>query len=278
MILKSRFRLLLFLVVMGLLSVFSGITMAATTVKGEWKDYTVSAEGFALALPIGWTSLDLDPETIETSIKKVTKENPELGAIINQAEGMIAQGVKFFAFEFNNTQSAAFPTSINVIRQELPNKPSLDEMAKLTTKQLEKMSNLEKKPTHRRIKIKAGEAEEFSYTMKVKSGKQTIAVSFSQYVIVNQNDLFIITLATIQNQAAKYAPTFKQIIESFQLVEKTVAVEVDANQEESISADEAEIGTAEATDEAVVVDEADAADAEEAAVDEAEVIDEADEE
>ena len=253
--LRSRFKFSVVLMFVILLA-FSGMVMAES-VQDEWQDYILSEEGFALSLPADWISVDLDPEMLDQSVQTIVKENPGMASITTQLQGLVAnKALKFLALAMSDPK-ADFPSSINLIKQELPGEVSLDEMAALTQKQLEKMSNLEKPITHTRIKTASFEVEEFRYGMKMKNGKQTLQISIIQYVFMNENNMFVITASAPKNQMTKYSPLFKQVLESFQLVEEeSEAITTDDEADQCEDVDEA-AGDEAADDEAGDETEAD---------------------
>src|SRR5436305_5517914 len=50
----------------------------ATVDEGGWPLYEQPGDGFALALPPGWTALKLDPRTLDRTLEQGLRVNPDL--------------------------------------------------------------------------------------------------------------------------------------------------------------------------------------------------------
>ncbi len=73
-------------------------------------------------------------------------------------------------------------------------------------------------PSRRRVDLPAGEAEEVTYSaeMNLPAGAAQ-PLTFMQYVLVERQFAYIITLTTKAELAEKYTPIFQQIGQNFRL-------------------------------------------------------------
>jgi hypothetical protein len=199
-------------------------TLAATSTpyqEGDLLIYEKPNEGFAIGLPTSWVSFDLDAEALDTLIETVKKTNPDLANILSsQMQSLIVAGVKYFALDLGpGTVSKGGATNLNIIREPLPFKMSLDAYVQLSVGQIENLPSVVKPVKHKTVQIMAGEAEELKYLLRTNTPNgQAIKVAITQYAFLDDKTAYIITLTTIADQAAKYAPIFAEIGRSFRLL------------------------------------------------------------
>lgn len=193
---------------------------SASTVDPSWTVYEKPDIGFSVALPPSWKQIDMDPATLDASLKVVKEQNPEMAAALEgQARNLVLSGIKFFGFDLApESTSAGFATNISVLKQSSPAAVALDVYVQANVGQLENLSNVTKPVNHRRARLAAGEAEELRYTMNVNaSAGQSMSLRLTQYLLVKGKDAYVITLTTTAEQGDKYAPTFEKIGQSFKL-------------------------------------------------------------
>jgi hypothetical protein len=188
-----------------------------------WVLYSKAKEGFAVELPSTWTQMDIDPLTVQTSIQALEEQNPALApALRGQASVLLTGGVKFWGFDASyEVGSFNTATTINVIREPVLFDITLDSYAKRSIEELEKgySSFLASEVYHKRVKTRAGEAEELTYDLTM-SGADGVPVtqSLMQYLIVGKNAGYIATLTSDPENWYWNAPYFEQIGRSFRVV------------------------------------------------------------
>ena len=197
-------------------------TTITKTLETGWILYQKPTAGFAIALPPTWEQVDLDAENVDTIMDAVGETNPELATLLKgQGRSLIASGFKFWGFDLTpEAAKAGFLTNVNVLKQPLTIKASLDFYVQATLTQLESLSNVIKPISHQRVKLAGSDAEEMRYQMKVAgiTGK-TVTAAATQYLLIREKDVYVITFVTVPEQVKKYAPIFEKIAQSFELAE-----------------------------------------------------------
>jgi hypothetical protein len=195
-----------------------------------WTLFENLAEGFAVALPPTWEEIALDQKTLEASLKVIKEQNPQIAAMLEgQVYDLIAFGCKFFGLDLAPEATATgFATNVNILKQSLGAEVSLDFYVQVNVGQLEKMANVVKPVSHRRVNLVAGEGEELQYRMNMALPTgETIAVSITQYAVIKGQDAYVVTLATTADQAERYAPIFEKIGQSFQWTDTPTSTRTD---------------------------------------------------
>ena len=185
-----------------------------------WPVYEVSSEGFALALPPDWRQFDMNPKTFEAKIQETLKQNPQLGPMVGNLRQQLTAGVKFFGFDMA-TAGTGFATNVNVMRAPLPPGTTLDTAVADTVRQLESLATVTKPVAHERLKMATGDRERIHCKMTMKSPTgQNFALTTTQYITLRGSDGYVVTLTTLLNEDAKYAPTFEKIGRSFRFIKQ----------------------------------------------------------
>lgn len=193
-----------------------------TTLKTGWVEYRLPADGFVLAMPPTWEKVDFNESNMDAIVNTLGKSNPELANVLSgQMQTLTASGYKFWGFDLNpKSAQSGYLTNVNVVKQPLTVKASLDFYVQETLAQMKNLSSVVKVVSHKRVKLGQIPAEEMHYQMKltISTGK-TITVATTQYLLLTQEDAFAITFSTSPQQARTYTSTFQKIAASFKLIE-----------------------------------------------------------
>jgi hypothetical protein len=182
--------------------------------EAGWPVYEQPADGFALSVPPGWTALNLDPKTLDRTLEQGIRINPDLKVMEQGIRQQVAAGLKFLALERANGGP-----NVNVVKSPLREETSLDVAAADFLKGYDALPSVEKPIPHRRVRLPAGEAERLDYVMPVTPpGGKAIRLTMTSHVLVRARDLFIITVTSGVDEAAKYEPTFERVAQSFRFV------------------------------------------------------------
>jgi hypothetical protein len=184
--------------------------------EGGWPLYEQPADGFAMALPPGWTALQLGPKTLDQTLEQGLRSNPDLKAREQSIRQQVAAGLKFLGLE-----KAQGGPNVSVFRTPLKGEVSLDLAAAEMLKEYEAMPTLERPIGRKRVRLKAGEAERFDVVMPVGvpgKGRERLAVT--SYVLVRGQALYILTFTAAVGEVARYRPTFERVADSFHLLDK----------------------------------------------------------
>ena len=193
---------------------------ATPVVPAGWTMHTRQADGFAVALPAGWKQIDLDPETLDSVLNDLKKQNPDLGFLIEgQARQLLATGVRFWAFDLSPASLASgYGTNFNILKQPMTTRVGIDFVAQLVAGQLENVSNVVKPVKYRRADLPTGDSAVLEYRMSLKTPQGDVMLSITEYLVLTDDDMYAITFGTTAAQADKYAPTFEKVAQSFRLL------------------------------------------------------------
>jgi hypothetical protein len=184
--------------------------------QAKWQVYEQPADGFALALPPGWTALDLNPKTLDRMLEKGVAVNPDLKAMEKGIRHQVAAGIRFLGLE-----KVRGGPNVSVGKFPLRGEVSLDVAATDVVKQFDALPTVERPIRRKRVRLKAGEAERLNYVLPVKPpGEAAKRLAMMSYLVVSGRELYVITMTAGVEEAATYAPTFERVAQSFRLLGK----------------------------------------------------------
>ena len=180
-----------------------------------WSTVTRSADGFSIAIPPTWRAIDLDPQTMASAFKTMVEQNPSIGQAysVDQMQAMVQQGIKVMAFDFGNGGQ----TNLNVIHQALPYELTAGDFSQLAASQVSVQLKIAT-PKIELATVGNLDARVISYELPFQTGSGTFNASFSQYVVVQGKDAYIITFTSRSGDAVGNRPTFDQIAANFVLI------------------------------------------------------------
>jgi uncharacterized protein (UPF0333 family) len=197
-------------------------TSAATApaLEAGWKNYTPANDGFSIALPPDWQSVDQD--TVKTflneGLKQLQEQNPKLSSTFgSQIQSIFSSGViKFFGFSLDST---VFNTNVNVGKQTIPASMTLESYVQLNLNQIEKGIELAKPVERKQVKLPAGQMEEIRYEWNINlpTTGEKAGITTLQYMVVSNKTAYIITFTALSDEFADNLPLFTKMIQSFQL-------------------------------------------------------------
>jgi hypothetical protein len=177
-----------------------------------WKLYSVSAEGFAIALPPNWEKVDLNLTSADAAA--AFKDNP---AFVKFLQGIqLNKYIKFFGVD-KQTVASDFATNVNVVGVSLPD--SVTTLDQVVAAELATYKRLQVSTTHQRVHLSAGDAEQVDYTLTptTASGGQVLT-AIKQYILLRLGahpTEFVVTLTTKVDQASSYDVAFGKIANAF---------------------------------------------------------------
>jgi hypothetical protein len=183
------------------------------SLESGWKLYSVTAEGFTIALPSNWEKVDLNLTSADAAA--AFKDNP---AFVKFLQGIqLNKYIKFFGVD-KQTVASDFATNVNVVGVSLPD--SVTTLDQVVTAELATYKRLQISPTQQRIHLSAGDAEQLDYTLppiNTASGAKVLT-AVKQYILVrlgaNPTE-FVVSLTTKADQASSYEVTFGKIANAF---------------------------------------------------------------
>jgi hypothetical protein len=185
---------------------------AAPSLEPGWKLYSVSAEGFAIALPSNWEKVDLNLTSADAAA--AFKDNP---AFVKFLQGIqLNKYIKFFGVD-KQTVASDFATNVNVVGVSLPD--SVTTLDQVVAAELATYKRLQVSTTHQRVHLSAGDAEQVDYTLTptTASGGQVLT-AIKQYILLRLGahpTEFVVTLTTKVDQASSYDVAFGKIANAF---------------------------------------------------------------
>jgi hypothetical protein len=185
---------------------------AAPSLEPGWKLYSVSAEGFAIALPPNWEKVDLNLTSADAAA--AFKDNP---AFVKFLQGIqLNKYIKFFGVD-KQTVASDFATNVNVVGVSLPD--SVTTLDQVVAAELATYKRLQVSTTHQRVHLSAGDAEQVDYTLTptTASGGQVLT-AIKQYILLRLGahpTEFVVTLTTKVDQASSYDVAFGKIANAF---------------------------------------------------------------
>ncbi len=197
------------------------VDVITSTLETGWTLYRMVDEGFEIALPPGWQTFSLNPETMQDALAIVGEQNPAFKDMFSSEMllRLAAAGIKFYGMNLQaDAMAYDLPPSINILKIDLGMALPLDTYIPATLKQLEAVADPEVPITHRRVTLSGVDAEEFKYGMAMTNllGKP-IKGKVVQYLLVDGTTQYAITLASPNELAEGYAAIFEQIGQSFKL-------------------------------------------------------------
>jgi hypothetical protein len=182
------------------------------TLEAGWKPYTVTAEGFVIAVPGSWDRIDLNLSASE--LASAFKDHPEFVKVAQQVE--LNKVVKLFAVD-NQTLGTGFATNLNVIVIPVPD--TVTSLDQVVTAELATFTWLQISPAKQRVRLRAGDAEQLEYTLPTNDASGAkVPAAVTQWVLLRlsgQRAEYVITLTTRADQASTYATTFGKIADTF---------------------------------------------------------------
>ena len=133
---------------------------------------------------------------------------------------MMAAGMKFMAVDGSvDSLSAGVPTSINILSTELPISLALDDMAEILTSQLQAMFGDDLEIQQERLELNGVDALKLVYQQEtVNQFGQAHLIGLQQYVMIQDNIQYVITLGSLADYYEQNSELFKAIAQSFALL------------------------------------------------------------
>jgi hypothetical protein len=197
--------------------------MITSTLDSGWVLYTLAEAGFEIGLPPTWQTLVLSAEALETLLEIVGERYSEMGSMLSSemVQSLIASGVKLYGFDLSPealTQGA--PVSINVIQTELPLKMPFDSYVSISLAQIKALAGPDAEVEHHRLTLSDHKAEEIMYQYKMMDfAGQDIAAAIVQYLLLDDNTAYVISMIAPWALEETYVPTFQEIAQTFRLLE-----------------------------------------------------------
>jgi hypothetical protein len=172
----------------------------------------VKDEGFSIALPKKWRSLDANQVLRSGTMKEFEKANPQLAGQV-QALAQPDSPLKLLAI---GPAGDGFLTNLNIIVTQLPADLEFDEWTKTEVAEIKKV------PTVNALKqeetqLRPGQALHLSYRASFNRSSGSFDVHVHQWMVKKDEFLYILTFTTSPSQEAKQQETFFDSAHTFEL-------------------------------------------------------------
>jgi len=181
-----------------------------------WVTYDVPAERLSMALPHDWQRIEMDPATLQAVMDVWHDRDPQVAAILEQAKGLIEQGIVFWGIDLSPTALAAgYVANVNVLKSALPVTMSLSVLSQVSAAELENLEAVVSAVTRERVQLPAGEAETLRYQMRVPDVQgETLTVDAFQCLLVDDGMVYTVSLVSKAGGPEDYQAIFEQMLES----------------------------------------------------------------
>lgn len=194
-----------------------------STVDNGWTLYDLQEGGFAIALPGEWVVIPVTPEGLGDLLARSRERNPAIGNAVSEEamRTMAAQGILFYALDGSlESLLSDVPASVNVLRVDVGLELPLDIFAGLTLGQLEDLADPDIPVEYQLVRLSNTDAAEFVYTMPIATASGGFSPArLTQYAVLVGTEAYVISLGSTEEVADSYEATFREIGQSFRLLE-----------------------------------------------------------
>jgi hypothetical protein len=163
----------------------------------------VKDEGFSIALPKTWRSLDAHEALNSDTMKQFEKSNPQLSGQM-QALSQPNSPLKLLAV---GPGGDGFLTNLNVIVTRIPSELGFEEWTSAEVKEIEKVPSV-KDVQQEETQLQPGQALHLNYLASFNRPSGAFDVHVHQWMVKNEGFLYILTYTTSPEQEPKQRETF----------------------------------------------------------------------
>ena len=172
---------------------------------------SVPSDGFSIAVPKEWRSLDASDVLRGPAIKRFKRENPAAAAAID-ALAQPGSPMKLVAFD---PSGGDFATNVNVLVTRIPADAAFATWTRAETAQLAalKPTNLRKGP----VQLRPGKGYRLAYRARLTIRGVPRRLALHQYMVKRGPFLYVVTFTTTAERDPRLAPTFERSARTFAL-------------------------------------------------------------
>jgi hypothetical protein len=189
---------------------------------GGITEYTVVDSGYVISLPDGWTVLDLSAENFDEMLQVVGEQNEGIGSQLSSdfLRGLLAAGMSFYAINMAPEFSDGYtPANINVLKQELPISLTLDQIVDVNVQQLPALVDVVGDVEVELVDLNGVRAYQLNYVANLNDVYgQAITNRNVQYLMLNDSDLVVLTVALPESVADDQLADLLPFIEAFRFI------------------------------------------------------------
>jgi hypothetical protein len=189
------------------------VPVASPTPNG-WEEHTTAE--LSIALPATWQTLTVTTASLQQTFDDFQKTNPQFARLIGSSQAL--QGVSLWAFN-SGSANPTFTDNLNIRRSPL-NGQQVNKMqdvvdAVLPTYQQQGFRGIQSESD---LTINGHPAARLTYTFDVNDANGTkMTVEGSQYIVLTDADLWILSYTLGPGQTAALGPVVEQSAQSFKV-------------------------------------------------------------
>jgi hypothetical protein len=186
-------------------------TVAASDTPAGFTVRKVRGQGFSIAVPKDWRSIDASSALRGNSVKQFEKENPAAAGAV-EVLSRPNSPMKFVAVDPSATD---FATNVNVLVSRIPGTASFSTWTKAEAAQIEALH-----PTHLTqgpVQLKPGKGYKLAYHAQLTIRGNPRVLAIHQYMVKRGGFLYVITYTTSAKEEAKRDATFEDSAHTFDL-------------------------------------------------------------
>ncbi len=172
---------------------------------------SVRAQGFTIAVPKAWRSLDASSALRGAAVKRFEQENPAAAGAV-EALSRPSSPMKLVAVDPSGTD---FATNVNVLVSRIPAGTPFDRWTKAEAAQIQVL-----KPTHLRkgpVQLAPGEGYKLAYRARLTIRGIPQELAIHQFMVKRGGMLYIVTYTTSAAEEASRTKTFDRSAQTFDL-------------------------------------------------------------
>jgi hypothetical protein len=173
----------------------------------------VKDQGFSIALPKKWRSLDAHEALSSGSMKSFEQANPTLATQI-QALAQPNSPLKLLAIGPGG--HGTFVTNLNVIVTRIPSNLGFDDWTSTEVAEIQKVSTV-KDVNQEKTQLQPGQALHLGYRASFNRSGGSFEVFVHQWMLKDEGFLYILTFTTAPAQEPKQRKTFDDSAHTFRL-------------------------------------------------------------
>ncbi len=172
---------------------------------------SVKGEGFSIAVPKKWRSIDAAAAVKSSGVKRFRKENPEVGGAL-RILSQPSSPMKFLAIDPSKPTRA---TNLNVLVLAIPPAVTYEQW---TQAQFRDISNVHPVNVHREdVTLPVGRAFHLSYEARFRAKGKPLVALINQYMVKRAGSLYVLTYTTRPGLAQTYRQVFEDSARSFRI-------------------------------------------------------------
>jgi hypothetical protein len=192
-------------------------TIAAAALPADWQ--RIELPQTRLALPPQWAVTAAEDVDLSGAIEEAAAQNPQLQALLRSGQADLAAGaIELIAYDLDpaNLGETTYPTNIRIGRQSYPQPPALTAVSDVNEQDLKgnaSFRDVERAP----VELSGRPATRLRSKLQINdSTGNPLALALEQYLLIDGNDVYIITFTMPEQQQTRYRSIFDQILATLQ--------------------------------------------------------------